>query len=126
MSQLQVDATTGEMTRTNGQLQRITGEEEIAQHVRIRFRLFRGEVPMDLSKGMQFVEVIFKKGSTEIAIDGEFRSVALETPGVVAVESMEIDLDTATRVLDVEWSGKIDVDELRDLIPVADEFTVAT
>lgn len=125
MSQLEIDPDTGELLRTNGQLTRVTGEDEVLQHTRIRLRLFREEVPLDLSLGMQFVDVIFVKGTSEAAIDGEFRSQILETPGIASVDELEINLDSATRVLSVEWSGKIDVAELRDLIPVSDALSVS-
>lgn len=126
MSQLQIDESTGELVRTNGQLVRVSGEDEVLQHVRIRLRLFREEVPLNLSLGMQYVGIIFKAGSTESAIEGEFRSQILETPGVSSITDLDMDLDAATRVLSVDWSGTIDVAELRDQLPVADAFTVAT
>lgn len=124
MSQLAVDPVTGGLLRVNGQLTRVEGTDEILQSIRIRLRLFAEEVPLNLSLGLQYTEIIFARGSSEAMIEGEYRSQIEETPGVVEVGDISLDLDAATRVLSVDWSGKISIDALRDTIPVADALTI--
>ena len=94
MSQFKLDADTGDLVRENGSFVRVTGAEEIAQHVRVKLRLIRGECFMDRTLGIRYFSeeqadgAVFAKGTSLDDIGGEFRFAALDTPGVTAIFGM--------------------------------------
>lgn len=129
MSQWKVDPETGARVRENGSFVRVEGEEEIAQHGRIRLRLFRGETPLNLDLGMDYVGLILAKGTPEQLIEGEYRSQLLETPGFVEVTRLDLDqtdVQRATREGEIDFDALISVDDLSERIPLHDQFTVPT
>lgn len=125
MTQLRTDPSTGELLRTGGSFQRVDGAEEVAQHVRTRQRLFRGECPFNLSLGMRFVGLILAKGVAPERVEGEFIESALGTPGVVAIEDLTLTVSD-DRAATVTYSGTIDLGDARRRIPLHDRFTVQT
>ena len=70
MSQFKLDADTGDLVRENGSFVRVTGAEEIAQHVRVKLRLIRGECFMDRTLGIRYFSeeqadgAVFAKGTS--------------------------------------------------------------
>lgn len=124
MSQLRTDPSTGELVRSGGAFGRVTGGEEIAQHVRTRTRLFRGECPFNLSLGMRYVGVILGKGTPPERVEGEFVEVAIGTPGVVSVDDLVLDTEASTRHASVDWRGTYSLGDLARRIPLHDRFTV--
>lgn len=129
MSQFQLDPVTGARVRVAGAFVRIDGAEEIAQHGRVRLRLFRGETPLNLDLGMDYVDGVFPKGTSEQAIEGEFRSQLLETPGFVEVDRIEFvqtDAQRAAREGGIDFDATISTDDLGERIPLHDQFTIPT
>lgn len=120
----QTNATTGDLVRTSGSFVRVDGEQEIAQHVRTRLRLFRGECPFNLSLGMRYVGVILGKGTPPERIEGEIIETVIGTPGVVSVDNIKLDTVTSDRQLSVEYDATIDVDDARRRIPLHDKVDV--
>lgn len=123
MSQLQVNASTGELVRSGGSFQRVDGAEEIAQHVRIGHRLIRGEIPTNLQLGMRFVGFMLGKGIPPARIEGEFIDDALAKPGVVSIDEISIDVGD-DRVATVTYDATISVADARRRIPLHDTFTL--
>lgn len=129
MSQFRVDPSTGDLVRVNGSLQRVTGAEEIVQHVRVRMRLFLGECVFRQDLGMFYIGGILEKGFTAEEIAGEYRSAALETPGVVTVDEVTLeqtDEQRANRVGVIRWSGSYSETNLAERLPIYDTLTVDT
>lgn len=127
MTMFAVDADTGDRVREGGAFTRVTGETEIAQHVRVRLRLFRNEIPLNLRLGMDYFGLVLVKGTSLEEIEGEFRSQILDTPGMVSVDQLtfdQTDAQVAERELDIDFNGTISVDDLAARIPVHDRFTI--
>ncbi len=76
-------------------------ESAVAQHIAVRLRMFFGEWFLDARQGVPYFELILVKNPDIGRITGIFRSIALETPGVAAVERLALDLDATTRILTV-------------------------
>lgn len=129
MSQIQLDPATGEIVRVNGGMARISGAPEIAQHVRVRMRMFRGESPIRQDLGMLYLGGILEKGFQAEEIVGEYRQTAIETPGVVEVSEITLeqtDAERANRVARIRWQGEYDLEDLAERGPVYDTFNVST
>jgi uncharacterized membrane protein YeiH len=125
MSQLQTDPTTGDLALEGATLTLVDGEDEIAQHARVRLRLIRGEVPARQDLGMDFFGVLLIKGASSSDIEGAVRDALLGTPGIVQVDEIEIgDIDPATRTLRVSFSALAQLSNLAERIPLHDAITV--
>lgn len=121
-SMFKTDATTGALVREDGAFVRVDGLEAIAQHVRIRLRLFREEVKLDRFKGMRWLGGILEKGTPLAEIEGEFRSTILETPGIVSVDSLTLDFDAPTRLLTLDFRATASEADARGRFDIHDEF----
>lgn len=121
MTQLRLNPD-GSFARTNGQLTRVEGLESVRQHLQIRLRLIRGEVPTDLSRGMRYVGLMLGKGIAPERREGEVVEVALGTPGVVSVDA--ISLEIADRVATIVFDGTVSLSDARRRVPLHDRFTV--
>lgn len=125
MSQMRVDASTGDLVREGGSFVRVTGLEEVAQHVRVRLRLFAGEVITNLTLGTRYFGLIFEPGTPPERVEGEITSVIIGTPGVVSVDDIDLEVDNETRRGTVDWDGTASLDDARARIPLHDKFSVS-
>ena len=135
MSQTLLDETTGDLIRENGTSVRVTGKEEIAQHLRVKLRLIQGEIPLDLTKGIRLFSetpgdgAVFAKGTKVEDIGGEYRGEALDTPGIISVDRMDLtqtDEQRAARDLSIEMEGTYSLTDAAERIPFHDKITVGT
>lgn len=124
MSVLAVDPDTGALLRVRGSYVRISGAEEIAQGVRIRLRLIRGEVLLDQSAGCRYVGLVFVKGTPPQRIENEIIEQVLQVPGIVSVDSVIVTADYANRLATVEIAMTASVDEQRTRILLEDSITL--
>ena len=125
MSQFGIDQTTNDLTRVNGAFVRVSGAEEIRQHVRVRLLLYIGECPLNITLGMEyFAGGILDKGVSDAVRENEIAEQILGTPGIVSVENVTATLDKSSRVLTVEWSATGELADLRTRIPLHDRVTV--
>lgn len=123
MTQIRLDPATGEIVREAGSSQRVDGLEEVAQHVRVRHRLIRGEVPTNLTLGMRFFGLILGKQVPQEVTESEFVDSAVGTPGVVSVDDISVEIGD-DRVGVVTYSGTVELADARRRIPLHDTFTV--
>jgi len=127
VSQFKVDAITGDLVRENGSFVRVTGREEIAQHSRVRLRLFRFEVPFNLALGLNYVGIVLAKGTPVGDIEGEFRVQLLDTPGIVEVDRINLSqtaLQRQRREGVIDFVAKTDEDDLAARTPLHDRITI--
>lgn len=75
----------------------VTGAEAVAQHLTIRLRHFLGEWEMNTLEGIPFFRDIFVKAPDLSLVRDIFRQAIIGTPGVVSVEEISVNIDTATR-----------------------------
>lgn len=99
--------TDGDIDTTSNALSLVTGYDAIAQHLRIRLRTFLGEWFLDTRIGFPFFEELFIKNPNKLVIDSRIRETVLETPGIVAVGSINYELDGATRALAITFTATL-------------------
>lgn len=90
----------------NGNLQLITGDEEIAQLLKNRLLSFRGEWFLNLELGLPYFEQILEKATSLSAIEGIYLKAITETPGVRDIETFRLDFDPATRQIDLSFRAR--------------------
>ena len=73
----------------------------VAQSIKCRLLMIRGEWYIDQRLGTPWRERIWKKGTSETVLYRMVQDVVLGTPGVRAVDSMEIEIDASTRTATV-------------------------
>ena len=125
MSQIQTNAATGDLVLEDATIVVIDGIEEIAQHVRVRLRLLRGEVPMRQDLGLPVFDEILIKAPSYDVISQIIRDTIQGTPGIVSVEELDIGaIDPLTRVSVVTFSATASLANLSQRIPLHDTITV--
>jgi hypothetical protein len=92
----------------------VSGTAAVAQHVRIRLGLIKGEVPWDLDLGVDYWGTVFRKGATDVEISAELERVIGGTPGVSSITELVLTRDPSTRQLSVRYKAKGDLGEIAD------------
>jgi hypothetical protein len=127
MSVFAVDPDTGELLRPSGtSFVRIDGPEEAAQGVRIRWRLIRGEVFLDVLAGPQYVGLALAKGTPPQRIEAELAGEALTVPGIVSVDEIDVQPDYANRTAVVTSSMTYLSADQRTRVRIDDRVTLRT
>jgi hypothetical protein len=99
------------------------GIEAVAQGIRIRLMLVRGEWFLDLDAGIPYLPgngvdptiVILGERFDRVRAESAFRAAILRTPGVGRIVSLGIEFSSATRVMNVAvkaqtlWGDTVDV-----------------
>ena len=100
----------GDLKLTDGQIRLTqTTKQAVAQHLRIRLQFFFGEWFLNAREGIPYFERVLIKRPDLGSVAGIFRRVILETPGIVALDSLALDLNAATRILYVQsFSARLD------------------
>lgn len=82
----------GDLFIYNNNLVIVTGVDEVAQAIRCRLRMFRGEWFLDLREGVPYIQEVFRKvgGQRLPILKAMFRNIIVDTNGVESVR--EIDL----------------------------------
>jgi hypothetical protein len=83
--------------------------KSVAQAIKINLLFFRGEWFEDRGIGIPYFELVFRKGIKSELLYPIFHDALRTTPGVLKVNSLELELDSANRRLHVTWS--VDSDE---------------
>ena len=122
MSQLQVDADTGELTITSGRLQRVSGGAEIVQGLRVRWRTIAGECVFAPGIGLPIFELNARVPTQRV--EQLLTEQGLAVPGVVALDLGDPVLDNATRTLSVTFTGEGSLADLGRRVALGDQVTV--
>ena len=109
-----IDELTGDYVTVNGQMVFVFGTALIAQLLRERLRLFMGEYVQDTTEGMPYYQLILLKGASTSAIRGAFTQRILATPGVLNIQSLTLNVDPSSRVLNVTLSVQSSLGLLED------------
>jgi hypothetical protein len=94
-----IDKQTGDIV-TSG-IHFISGQEEIAQTITTRLRLFLGEYFRDVTDGTPWFQQILTKRGNLSAADSAIKLRIARTDGVVSLTSFNTDYDIDTRVYSV-------------------------
>lgn len=100
---LKLDPITGDLAFEDGDLVLVDGVDAIVQHIRIRFKFFKGEWYQDTREGTPWYEEILGHKPTQRRANEIARSVLASTPGVASVDSVQVTLDDATRDLSISF-----------------------
>jgi hypothetical protein len=79
---------------------------EVAQRIRVRFNLFKGELFTDLNVGVPYLGVLFEKAVPDRTIRSVLGQIIAGTEGVAALDSLEYTIDS-TRLLSVVFSARL-------------------
>ncbi len=86
----------------------IEGAEAIAQHIRCRLRMFKGEWFHNTDEGVPWFDEILEKGISDGRIAGILRQVIEGTPGVLEVTSLVLVRNREERSLAVTFEASTD------------------
>ena len=118
MSDFALD-TFGELDISSGNIVFVTGADAVAQHLKIRLRLIRGEWFLDTRIGLPYRSQIWVKNPNLAAIQSVLRRAIATTPGVESLERIDLDFDSSARTLNVTLSAKLEgEDAARDFTEV--------
>jgi hypothetical protein len=98
MTVRRLDESTGDIVTRGRQF--ITGDntqEEIAQTIKTRLRLFSGEYFRDVTDGTPWFQVILDKNATLAARDAAIKQRIVQTDGVLQLVTFETDYDISSR-----------------------------
>lgn len=99
---------------TNGQLEFSSGLAGVAQGIRIRLQMIRGEWFADLDAGVPLFErdgvtgdeAILGRRFDELKARAAMRDAILGTPGVLGILSMSAEYNNATRTIKAAWEAR--------------------
>lgn len=93
---------TYDMTLLGNDLRLTTESEEVAQRLEVRLQFIFGEWFLDTSQGLPYPQNIFEEGLLNTdALYALFRTEILNTPGVVTINSLTIDINRDERELTI-------------------------
>jgi len=84
-------------------LRLVAGANEVAQHLLVGLRLFAGEWYLDEEAGMPYYRDVFVNAPKTRVVETVFRQAILGDPDVERIRDFSLELDLATRKLDVSF-----------------------
>lgn len=101
MSDLALNSS-GDIFVTGQDLTLVTLKDAIGQHLSQRLQLFKGESFVDNRKGMAYLQVLGKK-INPVEVDFIFINEIINTPGVLELLRLDINIDPQTRAGTVDF-----------------------
>jgi len=99
---LALDPLTGDLDLSLGDAHQV---DDVAQAAAIRLKFVLGEWFLDASLGVPYWDVIWVKNPNLDHVRAAFLDALQSTPGIDAVDDLQVDLDPATRGCTVTWSA---------------------
>ena len=90
---LKLGASSHDLVILNGDLQLVTEDEEVAQHIKTRLLFWQGEWILDFFEGVQWIDRIFTVHTSQEKRDKILKDVITGTPGVLALIDFVFDMD---------------------------------
>lgn len=87
--------TSGDLDISTGGLSLVTGIDAIAQHIRNAMMTLRGEIDIDITRGVPYFEEIFVKNPDLGRVEAAFGEVIAGVGGVTRVTSISASLSTS-------------------------------
>ena len=91
------------------------------QRLAVRLNFFAGEWFVDLRQGVPYYRDVFVKNPNDPLIRSLFRTVVLDTPGIISCPTLELVRDPATRRARVVFEA-VSVDGVISVGPNDDDF----
>jgi len=104
MADLALDPLTGDILIKDAALSIVRGDDALLQHLALRLRFFLGEWFLDLRVGIPYFEDVLIKNPNLVTVQGIFREVILETPGVESISRFDLEVDPATRIMTLDFT----------------------
>jgi len=104
---LLVDSAGAPVLAVDGDLRLNFGATSIAQDIAQRLRFFSGEWFLDTSAGVPWLPILGQRYA-ESSVRTAIRTEILATPGVSALQSLDLAFDASTRELSIAWSVSTD------------------
>jgi hypothetical protein len=101
---LEID-TTGDIRVEGGNVFLLTGIDATRQNLENRLKTFKGEWFLDPDLGLPFFDDIKKKNPDVSILNAIFTAAILETPGVVSIEKLTFEINSAARELYVNFAA---------------------
>lgn len=96
----------------------ITGNEEIAQRLRIKLRSFLADWFLDLDDGIPYFQEVFTKNPSINVIRAFFKSAILSVEGVSSLLTFELDYGISERKLSLDFTALTESGELPIIINI--------
>jgi hypothetical protein len=93
-----------DIAMVNGGLPLVTGIEEIRQSLTHRLSFFQADWFLDLDLGIPYFQTIFQKATEVSQVEGIYLDVIANTPGVLDITSFNLSINSATRVLSMDFT----------------------
>ena len=98
-----------------GDLEGVAGLDAVVQRLRFALQHFKGEWILDEEFGVPWFQDVLKKNPNPVVVDAVIKAVILGVPGVLAIESLDLAWDRATRQLTVRFSALTTSGRIRGL-----------
>ncbi len=98
-----LNTTTGKLAVVNGDFATVGGASDaenlaaVGQAIKVRVRMFLGEVWLDESIGVDWLGQILVKNPNPVVVRELIRRAIAETPDVLSVTAANLELDASTR-----------------------------
>ena len=104
MADLALDPLTGDILIKDASFSIVRGDDALLQHLALRLRFFLAEWFLDLRVGIPYYEDILIKNPDLVLVQGIFREVILETPGVDSISRFDLSVESSTRVMKLDFT----------------------
>lgn len=94
----------GDLALKNGDFYFVTGVDATVQFLTQRLRFLLAEWFLDETKGIPYLDRIFIKNPNPVELDSIFKTVVIESPGVLELLTFSLGVDAALRKLLVTGS----------------------
>jgi hypothetical protein len=88
----------------------ISGIEAVAQAIRFRLLMFRGEWFLNQDIGVPYFEELIGDASKQAGVKSRaraaFAAAILDAPGVTSILQLDVDINSATRRMTVTWQAR--------------------
>lgn len=99
MRDLALDPVTGDLALSAGKAALTSGGDAVAQRLRLRLALWRGEYVLDQGVGIPYVDLLGRKGGAPALLESYLRQAAASCPGVDALEAFTLALGSDRRAV---------------------------
>jgi len=99
--------TDNDVDLTGGDLSWVEGAEAVRQDIEMTLGTWLGETPYDKGAGVPYLQVIFKRGTTQAAIRFIIEHIIRDVDGVDDVLELSTELDRPTRVLTITGRARV-------------------
>lgn len=104
----------------NNRLVLLSGADEVAQRLRCRLKMFRGEWFLNVTRGVDYRGEVFVKRNAPTRVEAELKRAILTTSGVLELLEYSQVIDAAVRSMTVDFKVKAtdgDIVEFSEAIP---------